>query len=79
MEIAVVFLLPVSLVCASCNVLIYTHFQNALLCIVDKNDLRMVSFGLKGLGFCRVLSMSLFCMPFTFIQGLVICEAAVYE
>ena len=39
----------------------------------------MVSFGLKGLGFCRVLSMSLCCGPFTFIQGLVICEAAAYE
>jgi len=30
----------------------------------------MVSFVLKGLGFCYVLSMSLCCMPFTFIQGL---------
>jgi len=24
-------------VCASCNVLIYTHFQNALLCVVYEN------------------------------------------
>jgi hypothetical protein len=39
----------------------------------------MVSFGLKGLGFCRVLSVSLCCMPFAFIHGLIICEAAVYE
>jgi len=37
MENVVVFLLPVALVCASCNVLIYTHFQNALLCVVYKN------------------------------------------